>query len=42
MLFELFGFWQYNNWIVTPFGYVAGLGIGLFFAPVLYRKPSYR
>ena len=38
MLFQLFGFWSYNNWIVTPFGYVAGLGIGLFFTPVIYRK----
>ena len=38
MLFQAFGFWQYNNWIVTVFGYVAGLGIGLFFVPVIYRN----
>ena len=40
MLFQAFGFWEYNNWIVTGFGYVAGLGIGLFFVPVLYRPSS--
>ena len=39
MLAQGFQLWEYNNWIVTPFGYVAGLGIGLFIVPVLYRKP---
>ena len=38
MLLQIFNVWQYNNWIVTGFGYVTGLGIGLFFAPVLYRQ----
>ena len=38
MLAQGFQLWEYNNWIVTPFGYVAGLGIGLFFTPVIYRK----
>lgn len=38
MLAQIFHLWSYNNWIVTGFGYVTGLGIGLFFAPVLYRE----
>ncbi|VEP13129.1 conserved membrane hypothetical protein [Hyella patelloides LEGE 07179] len=38
MLAQIFQLWSYNNWIVTSFGYVTGLGIGLFFAPVLYRE----
>lgn len=39
MLAQVFRLWEYNNWIVSGFGYVAGLGIGLFIVPVLYRKP---
>ena len=38
MLAQIFQFWEYNNFIVTVFGYVTGLGIGLFLAPVLYRE----
>jgi uncharacterized membrane protein len=38
MLAQIFHIWEYNNWIVTTFGYITGLGIGLFFVPVLYRK----
>ena len=38
MLAQGFQLWEYNNWIVSGFGYVAGLGIGLFIVPVLYRK----
>lgn len=38
MLAQVFQIWEYNNWIVTAFGYVTGLGIGLFLAPVIYRQ----
>lgn len=38
MLAQIFNMWSYNNWIVTSFGYITGLGIGLFLVPVLYRK----
>ena len=37
MLLQVFQIWEYNNIIVTIFGYVTGLGIGLFLAPVIYR-----
>ena len=40
MLLQFSGVWQYNNWIVTAFGYVTGLGIGLFFVPVIYRRAA--
>lgn len=40
MLAQLFGWWNYNNFLVTIFGYVAGLGIGLFVVPVLYRQKT--
>ena len=38
MIFQTLNFWEYNNIIVTIFGYIAGLGIGLFVTPVLYRS----
>ena len=38
MLAQIFQIWEYNNLIVTVFGYITGLGIGLFLVPVLYRK----
>ena len=38
MLAQIFEVWEYNNFVVTVFGYVTGLGIGLFFVPVLYRE----
>jgi uncharacterized membrane protein len=38
MLAQEFQVWDYNNWIVTIFGYVTGLGIGLFLVPVLYQE----
>ena len=38
MLAQIFHLWEFNNLIVTVFGYITGLGIGLFLAPVLYRK----
>lgn len=39
MIAELLGWWSYNNYIVTGFGALTGLGIGLFLVPVLYRRP---
>jgi uncharacterized membrane protein len=41
MLIQISGWWSYNNYIVTVFGYLTGLGIGLFIVPVLYRHNSY-
>ena len=41
MLAQVFQLWEYNNWIVSGFGYVAGLGIGLFIVPVLYRESNF-
>jgi len=38
MIAQLLGWWSYNNYIVTPFGYLTGLGIGLFLTPVVYRN----
>lgn len=38
MLAELWGWWSYNNFVVTFFGYLTGLGMGLFITPVLYRN----
>ena len=38
MIAQTLNLWEYNNIIVTIFGYVAGLGIGLFVTPVLYRS----
>ena len=40
MLAEIAGWWTYDNGIVTLFGYIAGLGIGLFLTPVIYRRPA--
>ncbi|AFY60626.1 DUF2085 domain-containing protein [Synechococcus sp. PCC 6312] len=33
------GVWDYMNWVVFPFGWVAGLGLGLWVAPALYSRP---
>lgn len=30
------GWWTYSNWIVTPFGFIAGLGLGLLIVPPIY------
>lgn len=40
MLAEIWGWWGYNNFVVTFFGFLTGLGIGLFLFPVLYRNPT--
>jgi uncharacterized membrane protein len=36
MFIQMSGFWKYNNYIVTAFGCLTGLGIGLFMIPVVY------
>ncbi|AXY67872.1 DUF2085 domain-containing protein [Thermosynechococcus sichuanensis E542] len=33
-----YGVWGYSNWIVFPFGAIAGLGLGLLIMPLLYPK----
>ncbi len=38
MMAQILNIWEYNNIIVTIFGYITGLGIGLFVVPVLYRQ----
>ncbi|MDX2243868.1 MAG: DUF2085 domain-containing protein [Leptolyngbyaceae cyanobacterium bins.302] len=38
MLAELWGWWSYNNFTVTLFGFLTGLGIGLFLTPVVYVR----
>lgn len=35
-----YGVWGYSNWVVFPFGAIAGLGLGLLIMPLLYPKPS--
>ncbi|MBE9079322.1 DUF2085 domain-containing protein [Romeria aff. gracilis LEGE 07310] len=32
------GWWGYSNWIVTPFGLLAGLGLGAYIMPLLHRN----
>ncbi|MDJ0703401.1 MAG: DUF2085 domain-containing protein [Leptolyngbyaceae cyanobacterium MO_188.B28] len=32
------GWWQYNNWIVTAFGLVSGLGLGAYIMPLLHSS----
>lgn len=38
MVFQHLGWWGYNNWIVTPFGLVSGLGLGAYIMPLLHRQ----
>jgi len=33
---EVFGFWSFNNYIVTPFGLITGLAWGFFTMPILH------
>lgn len=43
--FELYaqgwGWWEYNNIIVTLFGLVSGLGLGAYIMPLLHRRSIY-
>lgn len=34
---QQWGWWGYNNYLVFPFGWVAGLGLGLLIMPWLHR-----
>lgn len=38
MITQILGWWSYNNYVVTIFGYLTGLGIELFIVPVLYNQ----
>ncbi|MEH2424823.1 MAG: DUF2085 domain-containing protein [Nostoc sp.] len=33
---EIFGLWNFNNYLVTPFGLITGLAWGLFTMPILH------
>ncbi|MDZ8186230.1 MAG: DUF2085 domain-containing protein [Nostoc sp. ChiSLP02] len=33
---EVFGWWSFNNYVVTPFGLITGLAWGLFAMPILH------
>lgn len=35
---EVFRLWSFNNYVVTLFGLVTGIGMGLFFMPILHRQ----
>ncbi|QMS92359.1 DUF2085 domain-containing protein [Nostoc edaphicum CCNP1411] len=34
---QVFGLWNFNNYLVTPFGLITGLAWGLFTMPILHR-----
>lgn len=34
---QVFGWWSFNNYVVTLFGLVTGVGMGLFFMPILHQ-----
>lgn len=35
---QVFGLWDFHNALVTPFGLITGLALGLFFVPVLHTQ----
>jgi uncharacterized membrane protein len=37
---QYWGWWDYNNGVVTLFGLVSGLGLGAYIMPLLHRKTS--
>lgn len=37
---QVFGLWSFNNYVVTLFGLVTGVGAGLFFMPILHTSAS--
>ena len=39
---QFWGWWDYNNWVVTPFGLVSGLGLGAYIMPLLHSRQRYR
>ncbi|NET33314.1 MAG: DUF2085 domain-containing protein [Cyanothece sp. SIO1E1] len=36
------GWWDYNNFVVTPFGLAAGLGLGAFIMPLLHDPGTHQ
>ncbi len=40
LLAQHLGWWDYNNWTVTAFGLVSGLGLGAYIMPLIYRRRS--
>ena len=37
---QIWGWWDYDNIIVTIFGLIAGLGLGAYIMPFLHRQPA--
>lgn len=37
---QVFGLWSFNNYVVTLFGLITGVGMGLFFMPILHQRPK--
>ena len=37
---QIFSLWDFDNYIVTPFGLITGLAWGLFTMPILYRSTN--
>jgi uncharacterized membrane protein len=37
---QVFGLWDFNNYIVTPFGLITGLAWGLFTMPILHFRKT--
>ncbi len=35
---QVVGLWNFNNYVVTLFGLITGVGIGLFFWPILHKQ----
>lgn len=35
---QVLGLWSFNNYVVTLFGLVTGVGMGLFFMPILHNQ----
>jgi hypothetical protein len=35
---EVFGLWEFNNYVITPFGLITGLAWGLFAMPLLHSS----
>lgn len=36
---QVFGLWSFNNYVVMLFGLITGVGMGLFFMPILHQYP---
>ncbi len=37
---QVLGWWNFNNYLVTPFGLITGLAWGLFTMPILHHRKS--